>query len=72
MTMREVSVALRQIDERVYNAFAIQARWHGVDAPIRGQDQEIEVNREDPALNDLAEKALRSAQERKRQEFVNG
>ena len=40
MTLRDIGIALRQIDVRTYNEFAMQARAWGAEVPLKNPYEE--------------------------------
>lgn len=70
MTLRTVDAALRKIDKRTHNAFAMRASLHGIKIPPRNEHYEAQPLSADQEQR--AEKAMREAMERKKAEFRRG
>ena len=69
MTLRTLDVALKNIDRRTHNTFAMRAALQGVKIPLKKAASELQTNLTPEQLKQ-ADAAMIAAIERKQREFA--
>lgn len=72
MTLREVDICLKKIDIRQHNTFALQAKLHRIEIPLKGIASKENAAPLDPKMEKQADEVIRAALLQKRMEKTGG